>query len=84
MVSGTIGRMGKSIHDCKMFLLKRGDHAGKNATFMVISLAAVGDADHGLGNTGLEAPGSLKLKRAGSETTRTLAVLDFEGGELPF
>ena len=28
--------------------------------------------------TGLEAPGNLKLKRAGSESTRTLAVLDFE------
>ena len=29
--------------------------------------------------TGLEAPGNLKLKRAGKEAQRTVAVLDFEG-----
>ena len=82
MVSGTIGRMGKKYTiDCKMFSVETGETVrAKNATFEGdISGLLLEMQIMAWEIAGLEAPGSLKLKRAGSETTRTLAVLDFEG-----
>ncbi len=82
MISGTIGKMGKKYTiDCKMFSVETGETVrAKNATFdgdisgllLEMQIMAWEIA-------GLEAPGNLKLKRAGSESTRTVAVLDFEG-----
>ena len=82
MVSGTIGKMGKKYTiDCKMFSVETGETVRtKNATYdgdisgllLEMQIMAWEIA-------GLEAPGNLKLKRAGSETTRTVAVMDFEG-----
>ena len=82
MVSGTIGRMGKKYTiDCKMFSVETGETVrAKNATFEGdISGLLLEMQIMAWEIAGLEAPGNLKLKRAGSETTRTLAVLDFEG-----
>jgi len=82
MVSGTIGRMGKKYTiDCKMFSVETGETVrAKNATFEGdISGLLLEMQIMAWEIAGLQAPGSLKLKRAGSETTRTLAVLDFEG-----
>tara|TARA_B100000287_G_scaffold432955_1_gene493499 strand:+ start:481 stop:1584 length:1104 start_codon:yes stop_codon:yes gene_type:complete len=82
MVSGTIGRMGKKYTiDCKMFSVETGETVrAKNATFEGdISGLLLEMQIMAWEIAGLEAPGSLRLKRAGSETTRTLAVLDFEG-----
>ncbi len=82
MVSGTIGRMGKAYTiDCKMFSVETGE------TVRTKSATHDGDISGLLTEmqilaweiTGLEAPGSLKLKRAGKEAQRTVAVLDFEG-----
>ena len=82
MVSGTIGKMGKKYTiDCKMFSVETGETVrAKNATFdgdisgLLLEMQIMAWEI-----TGLEAPGNLRLKRAGSETTRTVAVLDFEG-----
>ena len=82
MVSGIIGKMGKKYTiDCKMFSVETGETVrAKNATFegdisgLLLEMQILAWEI-----TGLEAPGNLKLKRAGSETTRTVAVLDFEG-----
>jgi TolB-like protein len=82
MVSGSIGKMGKKYTiDCKMFSVETGETVrAKNATFdgdisgLLLEMQIMAWEI-----TGLEAPGNLKLKRAGSETTRTVAVLDFEG-----
>jgi TolB-like protein len=82
MVSGTIGRMGKKYTiDCKMFSVETGETVrAKNATFEGdISGLLLEMQIMAWEIAGLEAPGYLRLKRAGSETTRTLAVLDFEG-----
>ena len=82
MISGSIGKMGKSYTiDAKMFSVETGETVRtKSATFE-------GDISGLLTEmqilaweiTGLEAPGNLKLKRAGKEAQRTVAVLDFEG-----
>jgi TolB-like protein len=82
MISGSIGKMGKSYTiDCKMFSVETGE--------TVRSKSATHDGDiSGLLTemeilaweiVGLDAPAGLKLKRAGTETQRTVAVLDFEG-----
>lgn len=81
MVSGSIGKMGDAYTiDAKMFSVETGETVrSKNATHK-------GDISGLLTEmqimaweiTGLEAPGNLKLKRAGSEATRTVAVMDFE------
>ena len=82
MVSGTIGKVGKTYTiDCKMFSVETGETIrAKNATFK-------GDISGLLTEmqimaweiTGLEAPGNLKLKRAGKDAQTTVAVMDFEG-----
>ena len=82
MVSGTIGKMGKKYTiDCKMFSVETGETVrAKNATFEGdISGLLLEMQIMAWEITGLEAPSNLRLKRAGSETTRTVAVLDFEG-----
>jgi len=82
MISGSIGKMGKSFTiDTKMFSVETGE--------TVRSKSATHDGDiSGLLTemeilaweiVGLDAPAGLKLKRAGTETQRTVAVLDFEG-----
>ncbi len=82
MVSGTIGKVGKTYTiDSKMFSVETGETIRtKNATFE-------GDISGLLTEmqimaweiTGLEAPGNLKLKRAGKDAQTTVAVMDFEG-----
>ena len=82
MISGSIGKMGKSYTiDCKMFSVETGETVrSKNATHD-------GDISGLLTEmqimaweiVGLDAPGNLKLKRAGKEASTTVAVLDFEG-----
>jgi TolB-like protein len=82
MISGSIGKMGKSYTiDAKMFSVESGETVRtQNATHD-------GDISGLLTEmeilaweiVGLQAPGSLKLKRAGTDATRTVAVLDFEG-----
>jgi len=82
MVSGTIGKVGKTYTiDCKMFSVETGETVrAKNASFE-------GDISGLLTEmqilaweiTGLEAPGNLKLKRAGKDAQTTVAVMDFEG-----
>ncbi|HJM10992.1 MAG TPA: CsgG/HfaB family protein [Candidatus Marinimicrobia bacterium] len=82
MISGSIGKMGKSYTiDCKMFSVETGETVrSKNAThdgdisgllteMQILAWEIVG----------LQAPGNLKLKRAGKEASTTVAVLDFEG-----
>ena len=82
MISGSIGKMGKSFTiDTKMFSVETGE--------TIRSKSATHDGDiSGLLTemeilaweiVGLDAPQKLKLKRAGTEATRTVAVLDFEG-----
>jgi TolB-like protein len=82
MISGSIGKMGKSFTiDTKMFSVETGE--------TVRSKSATHDGDiSGLLTemeilaweiVGLDAPQKLKLKRAGTEAQRTVAVLDFEG-----
>ena len=82
MISGSIGKMGKSFTiDAKMFSVESGE------TVRTKSATHDGDISGLLTEmeilaweiVGLDAPGSLKLKRAGKEATRTVAVLDFEG-----
>ena len=82
MVSGSIGKIGKTYTiDCKMFSVETGETVrAKNASFE-------GDISGLLTEmqimaweiTGLEAPGNLKLKRAGKDAQTTVAVMDFEG-----
>tara|TARA_Y100000590_G_C15639682_1_gene984458 strand:+ start:1 stop:1260 length:1260 start_codon:yes stop_codon:yes gene_type:complete len=82
MINGTIGKMGKSYTiDAKMFSVEsgetirtksathKGDISGLLLEMQILAWEIVG----------LEAPGNLKLKRAGKESSRTVAVLDFEG-----
>jgi TolB-like protein len=82
MISGSIGKMGKSYTiDCKMFSVEtsetvrtksathKGDVSGLLTEMEILAWEIVG----------LDAPAGLKLKRAGKETQRTVAVLDFEG-----
>ena len=82
MISGSIGKMGKIFTiDTKMFSVETGE--------TVRSKSATHDGDiSGLLTemeilaweiVGLDAPQKLKLKRAGTEAQRTVAVLDFEG-----
>jgi TolB-like protein len=82
MISGSIGMMGKSYTiDCKMFSVETGE------TVRTKSATHKGDVSGLLTEmeilaweiVGLNAPQRLKLKRAGTEATRTVAVLDFEG-----
>ena len=81
MVSGSIGKMGETYTiDIKMFSVEtsetirtksathKGDVSGLLTEMEILAWEIVG----------LEAPGSLKLKRAGKKSQRTLAVLDFE------
>jgi TolB-like protein/TM2 domain-containing membrane protein YozV len=82
MISGSIGKMGKSYTiDCKMFSVETGETVrSKNATHD-------GDISGLLTEmeilaweiTGLDAPASLRLKRAGTDAQSTVAVMDFEG-----
>jgi len=82
MISGSIGKMGKSYTiDCKMFSVETGETVrSKNATHD-------GDISGLLTEmqimaweiVGLDAPGNLRLKRAGKDASTTVAVLDFEG-----
>jgi len=87
MISGSIGKMGKSYTiDAKMFSVEtsetirtksathKGDVSGLLTEMEILAWEIVG----------LEAPGSLKLKRAGKKSQRTLAVLDFEGRGISF
>ena len=82
MINGTIGQMGESYTiDAKMFSVEsgeairtksathKGDVSGLLTEMEILAWEIVG----------LNAPGSLKLKRAGKETAHTVAVLDFEG-----
>ena len=82
MISGSIGMMGNSYTiDCKMFSVEtgeivrtksathKGDISGLLTEMEILAWEIVG----------LSAPQKLKLKRAGTEATRTVAVLDFEG-----
>ena len=82
MISGSIGKMGKSYTiDCKMFSVETGE------TVRTKSATHKGDVSGLLTEmeilaweiVGLNAPQKLKLKRAGTEAQRTVAVLDFEG-----
>jgi TolB-like protein len=82
MISGSIGKMGKSYTiDCKMFSVETGE------TVRTKSATHKGDVSGLLTEmeilaweiVGLNAPQKLKLKRAGTDATRTVAVLDFEG-----
>jgi TolB-like protein len=82
MISGSIGKMGKSYTiDCKMFSVETGE------TIRTKSATHKGDVSGLLTEmeilaweiVGLNAPQKLKLKRAGTDATRTVAVLDFEG-----
>jgi len=82
MISGSIGKMGKSYTiDAKMFSVEtsetirtksathKGDVSGLLTEMEILAWEIVG----------LDAPAGLKLKRAGTEAQRTVAVLDFEG-----
>ena len=82
MISGAIGLMGSTYTiDAKMFSVEsgeairtksathKGDVSGLLTEMEILAWEIVG----------LNAPGSLKLKRAGKETAHTVAVLDFEG-----
>ncbi len=82
MISGSIGKMGKSYTiDAKMFSVETGE------TVRTQSATHDGDISGLLTEmeilaweiVGLDAPQKLKLKRAGKEASRTVAVLDFEG-----
>ena len=82
MISGSIGKMGKSYTiDCKMFSVETGE------TVRTKSATHKGDVSGLLTEmeilaweiVGLDAPAGLKLKRAGTDAQRTVAVLDFEG-----
>ncbi len=82
MISGSIGKMGKSYTiDAKMFSVETGE------TVRTQSATHEGDISGLLTEmeilaweiVGLDAPQKLKLKRAGKEASRTVAVLDFEG-----
>jgi len=82
MISGSIGKIGKSFTiDTKMFSVEtsetvrtksathKGDVSGLLTEMEILAWEIVG----------LDAPAGLKLKRAGTEVQRTVAVLDFEG-----
>ena len=82
MISGTIGKMGKSYTiDAKMFSVESGEtvrtksatHDGDISGLLLEMQILAWEI------VGLDAPGGLKLKRAGKEAARTVAVLDFEG-----
>ena len=82
MISGSIGKMGKSYTiDAKMFSVETGE------TVRTKSATHKGDVSGLLTEmeilaweiVDLDAPAGLKLKRAGTEAQRTVAVLDFEG-----
>lgn len=82
MISGSIGKMGKSYTiDCKMFSVETGEtlrtksatHKG-NVSGLLTEMEILAWEI-----VGLDAPTSLKLKRAGTQMQRTVAVLDFEG-----
>ena len=82
MISGSIGKMGSSYTiDAKMFSVETGE------TVRTQSATHDGDISGLLTEmeilaweiVGLDAPQRLKLKRAGNEASRTVAVFDFEG-----
>ena len=82
MISGSIGRMGDSYTiDVKMFSVESGEtvrtknatHSGEIAGLLTEMEILAWEI------VGLDAPTSLKLKRAGTKMQRTVAVLDFEG-----
>jgi len=82
MVSGSIGKIGKTYTiDCKMFSVETGETVrAKNASFegdisgLLIEMQILAWEI-----TGLDAPASLRLKRAGTDAQSTVAVMDFEG-----
>jgi TolB-like protein/TM2 domain-containing membrane protein YozV len=86
MISGSIGKMGKSYTiDIKMFSVETGEtERTANSTFK-------GEIDGLLIEIeilaweimGMEPPTSLKLKREGDQVLSTLAVMDFEGRGIP-
>ena len=82
MIGGSIGKMGKSYTiDAKIFSVETGE------TIQTKSATHDGDISGLLTEMeimaweilSLPAPQRLKLKRAGTEATKTVAVLDFEG-----
>ena len=82
MISGSIGKMGdRYTIDVKMFSVESGEtirtksatHGGDVAGLLTEMEILAWEI------VGLDAPTSLKLKRAGTKMQRTVAVLDFEG-----
>ena len=82
MISGSIGKMGdRYTIDVKMFSVESGEtirtksatHGGDIAGLLTEMEILAWEI------VGLDAPTSLKLKRAGTKMQRTVAVLDFEG-----
>ena len=77
-----IGKMGKSYTiDAKIFSVETGETVlTKNATHKGYISGLLTEMEIMAWEIiGLQAPQRLKLKRAGSEATKTVAVLDFEG-----
>ena len=82
MISGSIGKMGASFTiDSKMFSVETGETVrSKNATHDGDISGLLTEMEIMAWEiVGLKAPSSLKLKRAGKDASRTVAVLDFEG-----
>ena len=82
MISGAIGKMGASYTiDSKMFSVETGETVrSKNATHDGDISGLLTEMEIMAWEiVGLKAPSSLKLKRAGKDASRTVAVLDFEG-----
>jgi|TARA_B100001971_G_scaffold48577_1_gene43935 TolB-like protein len=82
MISGSIGKMGRSYTiDSKMFSVETGETVrSKNATHDGDISGLLTEMEIMAWEiVGLKAPSSLKLKRAGKDASRTVAVLDFEG-----
>ena len=82
MIGGSIGKMGKSYTiDAKIFSVETGETIQtKNATHKGDISGLLTEMEIMAWEIiGLQAPQKLKLKRAGSEATKTVAVLDFEG-----
>ena len=82
MISGSIGKMGDSYTiDVKMFSVESGETVRtKNATHSGDIAGLLTEMEILAWEiVGLDAPTTLKLKRAGTKMQRTVAVLDFEG-----
>ena len=82
MVSGSIGKMGKTYTiDAKMFSVETGETVRTKSATYDGDIAGLLTEMQILAweIAGLEAPGNLRLKRAGKKSQSTVAVLDFEG-----